>query len=352
MKKSKVFIAAGGSGGHLFPALGVAEQLSQENFAVAFCGVGLKNNPFFPKEKYLYQSVCGNTLNRKTFYKAPFQLFFGLLQAIKFLLKQRPDFLIGFGSFHSFPTIAAAWLLRIPFALFEPNTVLGKVNALFYPKATHVFSYFPIGLKREVVISPPRMRVQHDQKRAKENLQLETNKPILLIVGGSQGSMIVNQAVTLIERERLKRYFVIHILGKNDSLTKWEAYYKEQRIEARVLDFSNQMDSILSVTDLCISRAGASTIYEAISFSIPSILIPYGEDPKGHQIHNAKYFVKTLQGGCMLLQNQITKDSINQQFEELEEKREVFRSHLQNCKNSLQSSLVSYFVSKGIKSSL
>lgn len=325
----RIVLAAGGSGGHLFPAIESARALKNRGYQLHFCAVGLQTCEFFPKEEFDYHCVDGTFFSKKTMLFAPFKLIKGTVQAYLFLKKFKPSLVIGFGSYHSFPTTLAAALLKIPLFLFEPNIEMGRVNKVFSAISKGIFSYFDHNHSKYFKILPTKSYPVVDRDLAKKTTAIDTQKPIFLITGGSQGSLIVNQAVLMIEPEKLKKYYIVHLAGKNENLESLKAYYKKYEIEAFVTPFTNQMPLYLSIATIIFSRAGASTIYEALFYKIPAFLIPYGDDPQGHQILNARYLVEKIQGGLFLLQTNINKSIINSTFEQFERELFLYKSNLE-----------------------
>lgn len=344
----KIIMAAGGSGGHLFPALSAADCLKNENFSISFCGVDLEKNPFFLKEKYEFKSVFGSYFSKKKILTTPLKLTVGFFQALKYLIQEKPKLVIGFGSYHSFPAMMAAAFLRIPYVLFEPNLEMGKVNLLFKRQAKKVMTYFDLNLENQIKILPPKKYKKFSSQEAKKSLGIDTQKPVLLILGGSQGSLILNESVMKLAPETLAKYFIIHIVGKKQNLEVLENFYRQSNIDFLLLEFTDQMQEILSITQLAISRAGASSLYELMFYEIPTLFIPYGDSKSGHQVANAKYFCEKIHAGNLLLQSEISQEKINQQFSLLEENHADFQANLIKNKEDSKTEEFEEFIAQGI----
>lgn len=347
MNNKKIVLAVGGSGGHVFPAMEMARKCSDAGFLVAFCGVDLHTNRFFEKEAFPYCNVLGSYFSWKNLLKAPIKLFLGVIQSYYYLKKEKPSLVIGFGSYHSFPAILATYLLNIPYFLFEPNLQMGKVNQLFSKNAKKILSYFDQNKKIEARVYPVKDYVHKLTDEAKSILGIASEKKVFLIVGGSQGSVVLNDAVKLISKEKLRKYFIVHIAGKNQDLYEIENSYKENGIESLVIPFTDKMELFLACAHICMARAGASTMVECLEYKIPAILIPYGEDERGHQYANAKYFATTIKGGFCLSQKEINPSNLNYLFDKMQDHFEQFKSNLelfyeQNEKNKVEEVIASF----------
>lgn len=146
----RVLIAAAGSGGHLFPAEQLASDLGSSS-QVLFVGHGLKMNPFFRKEERAFQEILASPLKKGFFLKS----LRGMWQSFKVLRKFKPDVVVGFGSFHTFPILLVAVLLRKKIVLFEPNAVLGKVNRAIFPFAKKIGSQFSLPVRTQKMALVP-----------------------------------------------------------------------------------------------------------------------------------------------------------------------------------------------------
>lgn len=328
MSKKKIIFAAGGSGGHLFPAMAAAKKLEELNIEPVFIGVGLDKTPFFEREAFTYFSIQGSSISRKNFYKAPFLILAGFFKSLLLIYHLKSSLIIGFGSYHSFPIQIAAFLFKIPMCLFEPNLELGKVNSIFYPFCKKCLSYFSLNLSKSEQIAPLKPLQKIDKVQACQTLNLQTNKPIFLIMGGSQGSIVLNAAILKIDPLVLRDFFIIHLAGSHDQATVLKNHYSTHFIDHFVLPFSDKMQEILSVADFMLARSGASALLEAIHYEIPTLFVPYGFDEKGHQYANAKYFVDELKGGMLLRQKDLNQAHIEKSFSIFLSQRSQFRQNL------------------------
>jgi len=318
-KRKKVVIAAGGTGGHLFPAQALAEELQKKGVEIVFMGAGLAGNRYFDRDKYAYQDIPSGTVFRRNvllIFKSVFQLVKGVKHSFSLLKKEAPDLVVGFGSFHSFPILCAARLQKKKVALFESNAFPGKVNRLFSASADYTAVVFPKAqdhLNGKVVeVAMPVRQAPHllSIEAAAGYYGLDPRYPILLIFGGSQGALAMNEQV-LKSIELLKphdhHFQVIHITGKPETVDTFKNAYASLSIKACVKAFETNMPAAYQAASFAICRAGAATISELIAYEVPSILIPFPFAADDHQAKNAHFFQREVKGGVHLPEKGLTK---------------------------------------------
>lgn len=302
----KVLIATGGTGGHLFPSQQLAELL--RDCDIAFAGHGLRQSPFFHRTIPYYE--IPSTGAKK---KWPL-LLYGVWKSLKLLLKFKPNVVVGFGSFHSFPVLMAAVLLRKKIILFEANCTLGQVNRFFTPFADQLAFQFPISHKKAayVPLLPWGTQRQRTKKYAKDPKRLT-----ILVFGGSQGAAFINK--TFCEAAKLLTFpfEVIHFTGKEDP----EITYS---VPAVIKPFEEEMAAAYEVADLAVCRSGAGTVAELIQNRLPAVLIPYPY-AHDHQKKNGQYL---KEGARVLLQKEATA-------KRLAEEIELLKTHLEKHKKAL-----------------
>jgi UDP-N-acetylglucosamine--N-acetylmuramyl-(pentapeptide) pyrophosphoryl-undecaprenol N-acetylglucosamine transferase len=313
----KIVIAAGGTGGHIFPALAIAERLSrEEDISVSFIGARdmerylvaprfpLKNlplTPFRPSPRKVIHYL--------------FSFIISLLSAFLFLMKNRPDVVIGMGGYPTVPTLLSAIFLRIPFIIHEQNIIPGRVNALLGQLASKILISFPDtkrffpSSRTKCIGLPLRSSLQKIEKpTARKKLRLNPDKFTLLVSGGSRGALSINNAITEILPFLLNDGMqAIHLCGLKhyqdlrEKTKEWNEGYL-------LLPFSEEMHLLYSSADLCICRAGASTLAELAFFALPSILIPYPYAVSEHQLLNALYFQKM--GASIVIRDEKLKEPV------------------------------------------
>ena len=303
MKHSSVIVYAGPSGGHLFPAQAFSECLKQRKpdcniYLVtskrAINIVGNDSEKTFTKIYYLPEFGMSSAFSSKTL-KACFLLPLAFLISTVHLLKVKPRFCVGFGSFVSFPGIKIASLLKIPTIIHEQNKVPGKATKWLISCVNKIcvsFKKTNLGENQKISFTgfPIRRSIKNEIEAKvpfKEKLRLK-----LLVLGGSQGSSRLNDifidAIRILPNEERKKIDVIHITGKRD-FERVEAAYKGLNVSCDIYPFSEKMGKVYSLTDFAITRGGAGTLFELSIFGIPSLVIPYPY-AEAHQKQNTDYF--------------------------------------------------------------
>lgn len=302
--KKKVLIAAGGTGGHLFPAQALAQELSLQEIEVLFAGHGLSQNRYFRKEEFSYQDVASATPYRKNFFKAVFEIVKGVKRSLEILKRFQPDLVVGFGSFHSFPLLVAALLLHVPFLLFEANSIPGKVNRLFSRWAKISAVHFPEAAERlfgttQEVAMPIWKGARATQEKARNYFSLDPKKETLLVFGGSQGALSINTLLLETASQWAGRWQVIHFTGEQKASDEIKKSYEALNISACVKEFETRMDLAWQASTLAVCRSGAATLAELIEYEVPAILLPYPHATDDHQKKNAESMEKI--GGAIYL---------------------------------------------------
>ena len=315
----KVLFTGGGSGGHFYPIIAIAEELNklaEEKHLVKMDLYFMSNTPY--NERLLFENNITflkvrtgkvrryfSLLNILDFFKT----IIAVLRALVRVFMLYPDVVVGKGGYASFPALFAARLLRIPVIIHESDSVPGKVNkwaakfaqkvAISYPEAA---DYLP---KEKVALTgnPIRSEILRPMKEgAHELLKLEDGLPVIFVLGGSQGARIINDVVLQAAPELLGKYQIIHQVGvKNlkdmQDLAQVIIGGKENSSRYKVFGYLDDqaMKMAAGVADLVISRAG-STIFEIAAWGIPSIIIPITNTNGGHQRKNAYSYARAGAG--------------------------------------------------------
>lgn len=334
--KKKIAFAAGGTGGHMIPACTLALQL--RHFCdLFFCGVDLKNHRDRLKSKnFPYYTLVGGT----PFHKNPIRslknialLIVGTWQCWKIYRKEKPDLIVGFGSFHSFPALLAAYLYRIPIILFESNVQEGIVNRFFSKWAvvsTAVFREVHISLKGPVrqVALPIHKPFGICRKKAREYFGLEPDRPTLLVTGGSLGAREINQMIVSISSFlHDKKMQIIHLVGAHENIEELREKYKAMLLLVALKPFEEKMYFAWEAADIAICRAGAATLSELVEFEVPALVIPYRFSSRAHQVSNAKYFSEIVKGGISLCDKE-SVDTVLETIQTLWENKETYRKKI------------------------
>ncbi len=346
-KRAKVVLAVGGTGGHLFPAQGLARQLRDGVLAaeVVFIGPGLSTSRYFSSKEFCFIDIESATLFGKSplgLVKALYKLFRGLCQALGHLRKERPSLVVGFGSFHAFPIMLAAVLIKIPLVLFESNAIPGKVNQLFakWAKVSAVqFKQAGDRMKGAIVESAMPLwdkdcLADSTRQDAANYFSLKIDLPTVLVFGGSQGARSINRLFceVMTSWEGRPPFQVIHLTGDVAGCHEALLCYRRLGIPAQVKVFEDRMPLAWKMADLAICRAGAGTIAEMVAFSVPSILIPYPYATDNHQARNAQIMSAEIGGAVTIEEKKLDVHSLGMQLRDLlkiqSEEREKMRQAL------------------------
>lgn len=285
---------AGGTGGHIFPALAVADQLRDKGWKVVWLGsrAGMESR-LVPQHGFEMQWVRFSGLRGKGFLRAvllPPNLLIAFWQSARAIFRVRPDVVLGMGGYISFPGGIMAALLARPLVLHEQNSIAGLANRVLARVADRVLVAFPNALKnsewtgnpvrRDIAQLPPPERRYHDRAG---NLKV-------LVVGGSLGARALNEALpramALIPQSQ--RPEVTHQAGEKH-LAMLESGYREAGVSATTLAFIRDMAGAYAVADVVICRAGALTVSELAAAGIASVLVPFPAAVDDHQTFNARY---------------------------------------------------------------
>ena len=323
----KILIASGGTGGHLFPAQQLAEMLKEDS-ELLFAGNQLSSSPFFQKEKIPFVEISAHPL-KWGFFRASWK---GFWQSLKMMRHFAPDVVVGFGSYHTFPVLLAAAILRKKIILFEANCVLGKVNRLFSSAAVQIAFQFPVCSKKGVRVHwlpwIKQKKKATAASLARKAYGLDPDRKTILIFGGSQGASFLNEIVPSLLASFKEPLQAIHLTGDNGAKT--ENAYLSHGISAWVQPFEKKMSLAYSAANVAICRSGAGTIAELLRFAVPSLLIPYPHASEDHQRKNGEYLV-SLGGARLLNQKEASKKTLAKELEKLLSEEKLYRARLKEA---------------------
>lgn len=298
-KRPTILVMAGGTGGHIFPGVAVAEALKKQGWHVHWLGTAERMEAsLVPKYGFpiSFINIAGiRNKNWQTWLKTPFKILLSVWQSIRILRAVKPDVVLGMGGYASAPGGVAAWLLRIPLVLHEQNAVAGMSNRFLAHLATKTLSAFPgaFSNKRiEIVVGNP-LRAEIV---AMENIipeQPATSKKVL-VVGGSLGAKVLNDVVPQAMKQiKIQSIDVWHQTGggnEADVLASYQAYgLPEDKV--KVTEFIDDMAAAYEWADVVICRAGALTVSELAMAAKPAIFVPLPHAVDDHQTKNAMYLV-------------------------------------------------------------
>lgn len=325
MKSKPIIIAAGGTGGHIFPAQALAEGLLKSNAPFKFVCDG-RTNKFLQeplKSADIIQisatKISGNPLSKGW---ALFKLMLATLRLIYSFLLNRPSKIIGFGGYPSFPALLAGVLLFIPIYIHEQNSVLGRVNRLFVRFCKKIFITFPYtqGLKPQYTHKVEVIGNLTRSMIVPKPLKQSAKTPFtILVIGGSQGarsiSTIIPEAFTSLPAKSQKN-LCVYQQCREESIDEALKTFEKFQGKFEIKPFFENIGELMNEADLIVSRAGASSIAEIITMSKPSILIPYPHATDDHQYHNAKFLADN--DSCILMsEKNLTKQSFKMELEKI-----------------------------------
>ena len=323
-QKGCIVIAAGGTGGHIFPAQTVQDKLLKIGYKAVFVSDKRYLN-YTTSKKYSEHDMSQNTvlkiisadsfsLHRSIFRKilSGVNIVRGIIQSLKLLIKLKAELIVSFGGYPVFPVLVAAKILNKKIIIAESNTVLGKTSAIFAKDAERILlgmenseSTTLQELNDKVVLTgnPVKEQVMRVRKSA---YQIADGKINLFVTGGSQGAKIINQSVVqafeMLTPEERGCFLVTQQCTKNEDLMRQiiESYKKLDMIDrVTIKPFFTNMADIIGESHLIISRSGSMSITEIAVIGRPSILVPIPKSMKNHQYLNAHLFEKS--GGCIVV---------------------------------------------------
>ncbi len=305
----RVILAGGGTGGHVIPALAIANEIKQRYGAeILFVGTsrGIENR-LVPAAGYQLKRIEVGALNRVsllTRVKTMVSLPLAVLEARKLLRNFQPDVVIGVGGYASGPLMLAATRGRYPTVVFEPNVVPGFANRAVAKRVDVACVHFQETCRffRKCEVTGVPVRAEFFQIQPKT-----TGEPTLLLFGGSQGARALNRALTAAAKELVRRVAGLHIVhqtGKAD-FDECRAEYDHAGVPAEVSPFIDKMADAFSRADLLICRSGASTVAEVAAAGKPAIFVPLPTAADDHQKRNAEAFANR-DAGVLLEQEELT----------------------------------------------
>jgi len=308
----KILICTGGTGGHIFPAISLAQYLEKKKFNVDLItdyrakrfinNLNLRNITFINVQTPTGKKGLGLIYSL-------FLIFFSFLYSVFFLLFKKPQLIIGSGGYASFPVLLAAKLLKKKFVIYETNSVVGRVNKFFLNSSIKIFTGYPLkhlNINNDKINFVGQLiREQIYAAKEKNDLKKDNNFDFtLLVIGGSQGAEIFSKTLPKSLNKLFslnKKIRIFHQSGNKEQETKIDFSYKKNS-NVTIFNFEPNIEKYMMVSDLVITRAGSSTLSELVFLQIPFIAIPFKNSLDNHQFYNAEYFFRM--SACWLIDQQ------------------------------------------------
>lgn len=347
----RIILTGGGTGGHLFPLIAVARKVKEKlgpdvEFLYIGSGVAIERE-VMEKEGIAVKNVQSGKLRRYFSFSNivdVFKLPIGFVQSLWILLRFMPDAVFSKGGYASVPVVIAAWIYRIPVLIHESDAVAGLANrfsakfakriAVSYPSAKKYFAQE----KTAVVGNPVRENViGGDPAAGRAQFSISESRPTILVLGGSQGAQIINDAIVKILPQLLQKSQVIHQTGKlnYEKVVHQAAEYgikagREGYVPVAFLD-SEMLRSAFAVCDAIVSRAGANSISEIAANGKPAILIPLETAANDHQRMNA-YDISKIGGASVLEESNLGQHILMQEIERILNDKDLAKNMAEKMK--------------------
>ena len=313
----KIVMTGGGTAGHVTPNIALFDSLQKDGYEIHYIGSyeGIEKG-LIENKKIPYYGISSGKFRRYRSWKNltdPFRVLHGFFQARRLLGRIRPNVVFSKGGFVSVPVVMAAKTRHIPVIIHESDLTPGLANKLAMPSATKVCCNFPETLpylpKEKAVLtgSPIRQELFHGNKQAaKDFCGFTGDLPILMVMGGSIGSVYINNAIRGCIDTLLTKYQIIHLCGKGNI----DESLKDKKGYAQFEYISENLPDLFAAADLVVARAGANSICELLALHKPNILIPLSRNAsRGDQILNANSFAK--QGfSAVLEEEEVTSEKL------------------------------------------
>jgi UDP-N-acetylglucosamine--N-acetylmuramyl-(pentapeptide) pyrophosphoryl-undecaprenol N-acetylglucosamine transferase len=312
-------IMAGGTGGHIFPGLAVADALRERGWQVHWLGgkgrVGLPSmeSQWVPARGFAFEAIDFSGVRGKgllTLALLPLRLLQAFWQSLQVVRRVKPDVVIGLGGYVSFPGGMMAVLLGKPLILHEQNSIAGMANRVLAGVADRIFTAFPAVFKKAVWVGNPLRKAFTQQAEPALRFAGRSGPLKLLVVGGSLGARALNELVpkALALMSEASRPQVVHQSGAQQ-IEALRSHYAQAGVIAELTPFIDDTARAFAEADLVIGRAGASTVTEIAAVGAAALFVPFPAAVDDHQSRNARFLVEAG-GGWLIQQSDLTPDGL------------------------------------------
>ena len=343
----KVIIAAAGTAGHINPGIAIANKIKKEepNSKIMFIGTerGLEND-LVPRAGYELKTINAYGLSKKISIdnlKKILKTLKGYGEAKKIIAKFKPDIVIGTGGYICGATISSAHKLGIPTMLHESNAFPGRAVKAEAKKTDCILVSFKDAIPRisnakKIVYTGTPVKIKKNNypleqvKKMKQEMNIDTVLPTILVFGGSQGAKKINEAIIEIAKNKLNvNYQIVWATGQEQYKIIKEQFIKynlniEYIKNMKIVPYIYNMEEVMNISDVIVSRSGAMTITEISNLGKPSILIPLPNVSNNHQLYNAKVLEK-VGSAKILLNDELTGEILDKEIKEIINNPQVMR---------------------------
>ena len=328
--RNSIIISTGGTGGHIIPAVALAEYFLSKKYNVIIVGDN-NTEKYIRNDKITFKKIeSGSSLKS---IKSLFKIFKGFLQSLKIIKNESPDAVIGFGCYTTFPMLLASKIKRVPIFLHEGNAFAGKVNRVFSKYCVNLFTSFQeiygIDVKQSDKIIFTGSIVRDNVKKYYNTVYKKDSDNIkILITGGSGGASFLSKEFIKvflhIDKNLKNKLFIYHQVKTKEELDEVKLFYNKENIKSEVKLFFEDLPEKIFNSDLVVCRCGIGTLSELSVIGRASIMIPSPNVANNHQLYNARFFERSK--ACVLLEEKnfvaqnfanIFVDVINNRLEEL-----------------------------------
>jgi len=332
-----IILTGGGTAGHILPNIALLPYLKQNFDRIVYIGSydGMEKQMLSDYNFVNFYPVTTVKFKRSfspSNLKIPILLSRGKKEALEIIQRENPCVIFSKGGFVALPVVLAGKKYKVPMVAHESDLSMGLANKITKRKYSAICTTFketaeklPNGI---YVGAPIRKEVfEGNIENARKTFNLKISKPVLTIIGGSQGSATLNQIVQNCLLELTKTHQVLHITGKGkgNPNIKNEDYHQ--------VEFVKNMADVFSITDLCITRGGSNTLHELLALRIPMLIIPLSKSSRGDQVKNAEYFTKKGYA-IQLAENKLDKSTFLNAWKTLKDRKNLIRSANQNATNN------------------
>lgn len=334
----KILFTGGGTAGHVMINIVLIPKFMEKGWGVEY--IGSQNGI----EKLLVQNVKYNIVSTGKLrrywdlenFKDPFKIIKGCIQSYKLMKRIKPDVIFSAGGFVSVPVVIGAWMNKVPVIIREPDSTLGLANKIALPFTTKLCTTFPqtgenVSNKKKVYVGPiVREEIERGNVlRGRSYCKFKQDKPVLLIMGGSQGAQWINDMVRKSLETLLLNFNIVHMCGKGkvDSSVGMEGYMQFEYI-------GEELPHILNMASVVVSRAGSTAISELLFLKKPMLLIPLtNSSSRGDQVLNAEYFSR--QGYAeVILQDRVSTNTFIHAVNKLYTNKERYIQNMNGYKKT------------------